>query len=45
MILSSQWQLKTLASSEEIFIDGTFYTAPKPFKQVLNIISYNKLAE
>ena len=40
IFLTTIFQLKTIKECETIFIDGTFLSCPKSFKQILNILGY-----
>jgi len=42
VILASNFQLARLSDSTEWFVDGTFWSAPRNFTQMLNIIVYSE---
>jgi len=41
LIFYTDFQLKLLSESKEIYMDGTFRTSPPKYQQLFNIIVYN----
>ena len=41
-ILATDFQLQILSKSNEFYVDGTFWSSPPEFKQILNIIVYSQ---